>query len=216
MTTSDIIAIANIVATVLAVLGAPIIALWIGGILQTRTERRREKLRVLSQLLALRHEPSSLEGFRTLNMIDAVFADDLRVREAWSRYYAALNDPNLQNPPGYSARDEKRRELLIEIVRSLGLENTISTSDLLRAYMPNLAVEIDYLAAWERIKRREDLKAEFLQRDIGFPDFTPTFFPPPSTLNQGRAAPTPAMPQQSAPDSMNGQTQPAARPNSGR
>jgi Family of unknown function (DUF6680) len=45
---------------------------------------------------------------------------------------------------------------------------------------------------WERIKRREDLRPEFIQRGIGFPDFIPAYYPP-----QPRPAPT--QPQQPLP-----------------
>jgi hypothetical protein len=83
-----------------------------------RTNRRQSQLNLLGLLLSLRHQPASLETFKALNMIDAVFVDDSNVREAWSKYYAALNDSNLQNPPGYAAREEKRRDLMIEIVKS--------------------------------------------------------------------------------------------------
>lgn len=119
-------------------------------------------------------------------MIDAVFADNAKVRDTWSKYFAALNDPNLYVPTGFAIRAEKRRDLMIAIVECLGLQNKITTSDLLRAYTPSAIIEVEHLAIWERIKRREDLKAEFIQRGIGFPDFIPPTYPV-----QARPATTP-------------------------
>jgi hypothetical protein len=79
MTTSDVIGICNIVATVIAVLAAPVIALWIGGKLQARASARQQQLQVLGILLSLRHQPLSPEIFKALNSIDAVFADNAKV-----------------------------------------------------------------------------------------------------------------------------------------
>lgn len=194
MTTSDLLTSINIVATVAAVIAAPIIALWVGMKLQSRTNARQQKLQLLGALLSLRHVPLSPDNFKALNLLDAVFVDDSNVREAWSKYYAALNDANLNNPTGTSIRDEKRRDLLIAIIASLGLSKKISTSDLLRTYAPTAIVEAEMLTIWERIKRREDLRSEFIARGIGFPDFTPAYYPPQassptSTVPQPGAAP---------------------------
>ena len=190
MSTSDVIGICNIVATVIAVLAAPVVALWIGGILHARADIRRQQLQLLGILLSLRHQPLSPENFKALNSIDAVFAENAKVRDAWSKYFAALNDPSLNVGPGYAIREEKRRDLMIAIVQCLGLQKKIATSDLLRAYTPNTIIEIEHLAIWERIKRREDLRAEFIQRGIGFPDFMPPTYP---------VQPRPAPPPERAP-----------------
>jgi hypothetical protein len=177
MTTSDTIAIWNIVATVIAVVAAPVIALWIGGILQTRANTRRQQIELLSILLSLRHRPLLPENFTAMNSIDAVFADSAKVRDAWTKYYTALNDPNLNVPTGYAIREEKRRDLLTAIVSYLGLEKKITTTDLLRTYTPSAVIEMDHLEIWERIKLREDLRAEFIDKGIGFPDFQPVKYP---------------------------------------
>jgi hypothetical protein len=177
MTTSDIIQLCNIGATVIAVLAAPVIALWIGGILAGRTAARQQKLQLLGVLLSNRHILLSPENFKALNTIDSVFADNLEVRDAWSKYVASLNDPNLNVPTGYAVREEKRRDLMASMVKCLGLQKKITTSDLLRVYMPTAVVEAEHLAIWERIKRRADLREDFIKRGIGFPDFQPATYP---------------------------------------
>ena len=183
MTVSDRIAILNLVATGVAILLAPIIALWIGGILQARGTTRQQRLSLLSLLLSLRHRPLSPEVFEALNLIDVTFVDKPKVREAWSKYYAAMNDSNLNVPAGFAVRDEKRRDLMIAIVECLGLQNKITTADLLRTYVPTAVIETEFLTLWDRIKRRTDLRAEFIERGIGFPDYIPPTYPivPPAT-----------------------------------
>lgn len=76
MTNSDKITIANVVATVLAVLLAPIVALWVNGKVQRRAGERADKVRILGVLLSLRHQPLSADAIRSLNLIDVVFATD--------------------------------------------------------------------------------------------------------------------------------------------
>jgi hypothetical protein len=179
MNSSDTIALANIAITVLAVVAAPNIALWVSGRLQRAEDERRQQLELLGVLVSLRHQPLSPENFKALNLIDMVFVDNTNVREAWSRYYTALSDTTLNAPPGHAMREEKRRELMMAIIDVLGMTGKISTSDLLRTYTPTTIVEIDALAMWERIKRRADLREEFIRRGIGFPDYTPPYYPPP-------------------------------------
>ena len=178
--------------TVVAIIAAPVIALWVGGKLQARASVRQQQLSLLSVMLSLRHQPLSPDNFRALNLIDVVFVDDAEVREAWSKFYWAMNDPNLQNSPGYTVREDKRRDLLTAIIKSLGLQNKISTSDLLRTYAPTAVIEAETLAIWERIKRREDLRAEFIQRSIGFPDFVAVYYPPQHPQQETAQQPPPA------------------------
>jgi hypothetical protein len=63
-----------------------------------------------------------------------VFVDDAAVREAWTRYHATLIDGNLNAPPGSSIREGRRHDLLLEMVKALGLTKKISSADLLRTY----------------------------------------------------------------------------------
>jgi hypothetical protein len=197
---SDTIAIFNIVATVFAVLAAPIVALWIGGILQHRAQRRQEQLALLEILLSLRHRPFSADNFKALNSIDAVFARNRNVREAWSKYFSALNDGNLNNPPGWAIREEKRRDLMTSIISSLGLARQISTSDLLRTYSPTVVVQEETLAIWERIKKREDLRDEFIRRGIAFPDLAPIYQEAGPSPAAPSANPAPPQPDGPAPE----------------
>jgi hypothetical protein len=167
MTTSDWILIVNGIAIVLA----PIVALGVGGILQRRSDVNKTKLTVFGTLIALRHDPLSVESTRALNLIDAAFADDSRVREAWTRYYTVLNDQSMNAAPGYSIREEKRRDLLLEMVKALGLSRKISSADLLRTYLPTFVAETTHVSVLERIQKRAALEEDLARRQIAYPQW---------------------------------------------
>jgi hypothetical protein len=165
MTTSDWIIGLNGIAIILA----PIVALWVGGILQRRSDSHKSKLTLFGTLIALRHDPLSVESTRALNLIDAVFADDPAVREAWTRYYTALNDPNMNSGSGFSLREERRRDLLLEMVKAPKLTRKISSADLLRTYLPTFIAETTHVAWLERIQKKAFLEEDLTRRHIPFP-----------------------------------------------
>jgi hypothetical protein len=189
MMTSDWIIALNGIAILLA----PIVALRVGAALQRLSDAHKSKLTVFSTLIALRHAPMSAELIRALNLIDAVFADDPAVREAWTRYYTALNDGNMNSDIGGSIREEKRRELLLEMVKALKLAKKISSADLLRTYLPTFVAEDTHVAILERIHKRAVLEEQLTQRHIDFPR-RPEQAPPAS----------PPVPQQTGPSAGNG------------
>lgn len=156
MTSSDLTA----VATVIAIILAPIVALYVGGILQRRSDAYKRKLDIFSALMAQRHEVFSIDSIKTLNLIDAVFVDDAAVREAWTRYYLALEDQSLNQAPGASIRAEKKRDLLLEMVKALGLSNKISSADLLRARNPTWINEITQMNFVDHLRRKAGMQEE--------------------------------------------------------
>jgi hypothetical protein len=180
MTSSDWILVLNGIAIVLA----PIVALVVGGILQRRSDAYEAKLSIFTTLIGLRHAPLSAELVQALNQIDAVFADNRAVRDAWTRYLTALYDSNLGTPPGFSFREEKRRELLSEIVKSLRLAKKISSADLLRTYQPNFVAEETHVAMLERMQKRAALEEDLNRRHIPFP---PCAYPGP--VNPAQTSP---------------------------
>ena len=178
MTTSDWILALTGAGSVLAIFSAPVVALWIAGKLQRRSDSRKAKLDIFSTLMGLRYAPLSEEFARALNLIDAVFADDPAVREAWTRYYTSLLDPNQNVGPGYALREEKRRDLLLEIVKALGLSGKISSAELLRSYTSVSAFETAQLAALERLYKRTLYEEELKHRNVPIP---PWMLPPQAT-----------------------------------
>jgi hypothetical protein len=143
MSPSDKFAVLNMATTFVAVLIAPIIALWVAVKVQGRLALRQEKMKLLGILLSSRHQPLSPDAIRSLNLIDAVFARDHAVREAWTRYNAALSDQQNNNPAGFSKREEKRHELILAMIGAVGLQRYISLADVLRTYLPMYISKLD-------------------------------------------------------------------------
>jgi hypothetical protein len=135
--------------------------------------------------------------FRALNLIDAVFANEPPVREAWTQYFTTLQNQNLGTDlVGLAVREDKRLELLLEIVKALKLNRKISSADLLRSYMPGVVAEDFRLAMMQRLHKAAILEEELTHRHIAFP---------PSQLPQ-QAYTVP--PQPSGPSAGNGAEQP--------
>ena len=188
MTTTDKLSLLNSVLTVLAIIGAPIVALWVGTRFQRRAEAEKAKRDLFSTILEIRHDMLSVDFVRSLNTIDVVFVDDTDVREAWSRYYSVLNDTNLNNPAGWSIRDEKRRDLLLAMAKAMGWRTRISTADILRTYTPQFAGEQALVNVMERQIKLATYAAEL--RRLGLPHPLTGFQVPPTT-GSPPAAPQP-------------------------
>jgi hypothetical protein len=163
--TSDWILLLNGIAILLA----PVVALRVGGILQRRSDAQKSKLTLFGTLIALRHTPLSTELIRALNLIDAVFADDPVVREAWTQYLTALNNQSLNTDVGLAIREDKRHNLLLQIVKALKLSRKISSADLLRIYTPTFVAEDTRVAWLERLYKSAMYEEELSRRHIDFP-----------------------------------------------
>jgi hypothetical protein len=214
MTQSDLILVITTVASVVAIILAPIVALWIGGILQQRTTDHNAKLSLFSTLIGMRHDPLSADAIKSLNLIDAVFVHEPPVREAWTRYYTALSDGALNSPLGASIREERRRDLLLEMVKALGLTNKISSADLLRGYQPAAVVEAAYLAMVERMYKKAVYEEELRNRGIEVPSWT-TQAPPAPQPTPSSTTPTPSAPQPAPSSATQAPSAPQPAPSSG-
>jgi hypothetical protein len=180
MDTNAWISIASIVVTVLAILAAPIAALWISGRLQKRNTQEDAKLRLFSTLIETRHDALAPDAVRALNSIDLVFVNDRSVREAWSKYYVAIVDENLNNQVGFRIREERRRDLLLSMIKAMNMSDRISTTDLLRTYTPVLVGDLTYIGMLERAATIARLREELRQR--GLPDPVPGYVSPSAPL----------------------------------
>src|SRR5581483_774518 len=178
MSTENWLSATNIVLTAAAILAAPVIALWLSARFERRANAHRAKRDLFSAILEIRHDLLSVEFVRSLNTIDIVFVDDRAVREAWSRYYSVLNDTNLNNPAGWSIRDEKRRDLLLAMAKAMGWESRISTADILRTYTPQFAGEQALLNVMKRQVQLATYAAKL--RQLGLPHPLTGFQVPPA------------------------------------
>ena len=70
---------------IIAIIVAPIAAVWIGQMLQDRAEKRRDKVAVFKAVMTYRYGWSQ-EAVLALNSIPIVFAEDKTVRDRWKEY----------------------------------------------------------------------------------------------------------------------------------
>lgn len=69
---------------ILAIILAPLIAVWVGQLIHTREEKRNDKLSIFKTLMATRNG-WTMESVKALNIIEIVFSDDKNVLISWIR-----------------------------------------------------------------------------------------------------------------------------------
>ena len=119
---------------IVAVIVAPIIAVWIGQKLQDRAEKRKDKMSVFKAIMTDRYGWSR-ETVLALNSIPIVFAKDKDVRDAWKEYYKYLciQEPNAME---LKQRSEALYKLLENMASTLGYEGIINWDDIQNPYIP--------------------------------------------------------------------------------
>lgn len=137
MDPSDVL---NIVALVVV----PILAVVIGQCLQNRAERRKDKMQVFKTLMTSRIygqvDGWTREGVEAMNIIDVVFVDDKKVREAWKD----LNDKFRVSNPDEQHLEKIRQaqfKLLEEMAKALGYKDKITWETIQNPYVPKGLVE---------------------------------------------------------------------------
>lgn len=97
---------------VVAVIMSPLIALWIGDVLRKRTDKNKEEIEVLKNLISYRHNKGSHEFLSALNRITLIFDKNEKikqqVKELWRSY---INKENL------AVSKQKEIELVYEICK---------------------------------------------------------------------------------------------------
>lgn len=120
---------------VVAVIIAPIIAVWIGQKLQDRVEKRKDKMIVFKAVMTYRYGWSQ-EAVVALNSIPIVFAKDNAVRDCWKEYYRLLC---IQEPDQMELK--QRSDALFKLLESmaviLGYKGTISWEEIQNPYIPS-------------------------------------------------------------------------------
>lgn len=123
-----------IIINLVAVVIAPIAAVWIGQKLQDKHERRKDKLELFKTLMMSRNG-WTVESVRALNVLDVVFSDDEKVRAAWKKYYDKLC---VENPTDTELKkvQDAQYELLEAMAESLGYKETITWKTIQKPYSP--------------------------------------------------------------------------------
>ena len=124
------------IINIVAIVVSPIAAVLITMFLQSRKEKRAQKLFIFNTLISTRRAPINEETVRALNMIDVVFHDCSGIRKLWHEYFDMLNNQGLNNPLGWPQRQKKNLEMITEIAKVLGYGKEISHLDVDRVYNP--------------------------------------------------------------------------------
>lgn len=122
------------IINIIAVIAAPIIAVWVGQKLQDWQERRKDKLEIFKTLMMSRMG-WTVESVRALNVLDIVFSDDENVRNAWKNYYDRLC---IDNPTDSELKkiQEAQYVLLETMANSLGYKDKITWKTIQNPYKP--------------------------------------------------------------------------------
>ena len=142
---------------IIAIIVAPVIAVWVGQKLQDRAEKRKDKMSVFKAIMTDRYGWSR-ETVLALNSIPIVFANDKAVRDAWKEYYKYLciQEPD---PMELKQRSEALYKLLENMASTLGYEGTINWDDIQNPYIPK-----GMASSFDNAITIQDQMASLLQR----------------------------------------------------
>lgn len=148
MDTNLILAISQIAAVTVI----PIMVWGLGILWQNRKTRQEAKVNLFTSLMRNRDiHVDSREWIESLNMIDIIFQDERKVREAWRAYHDSLNE----NSTTHGSKDVFKIELLSEIAKSLGY-NELRQTEIAWTYKPKGGYK-------KKLKEEKILREEWLR-----------------------------------------------------
>lgn len=123
------------ILNLIAIIIIPIIAVIIGQWLQTRSEKRKDKMHIFKTLMTSRVYGWTQESVYCLNIIDIVFADDREVRNAWKDLYDKYC---VQNPDESQLQkiETAQYKLLESMAVSLGYKDKVTWETIQNPYIP--------------------------------------------------------------------------------
>ena len=123
------------ILNLIAIIIIPIIAVIIGQWLQTRSEKRKDKMHIFKTLMTSRVYGWTQESVYCLNIIDIVCADDREVRNAWKDLYDKYC---VQNPDESQLKkiETAQYKLLESMAVSLGYKDKVTWETIQNPYIP--------------------------------------------------------------------------------
>jgi hypothetical protein len=151
----------KILAPLIGTLASPLIALWIGGILARRRERRDRRYQVFMRLMGDRAvKMFDAESVRLLNSIDVIFSDNKRVRDAYGSFFNAVTSFKIGQDVSVHEVESLRIDLLRAMSEDLRMGRQLSNSDFYRQYQPEHIFQKSQIELVETQKRFNELQAE--------------------------------------------------------
>lgn len=123
------------IISIIALIIVPILAVVIGQWLQTKAEKRKDKMQIFRTLMTSRIYGWTRDSVEALNVLDIVFADDKEVRMAWKDL---LDKYTVTNPDKTHLEKilKAQYKLLEEIAKSLGYKDKITWETIQNPYIP--------------------------------------------------------------------------------
>lgn len=179
---ADKINFAILMATVIAILVGPIVAVYLTRRIDSRNEARRRRLEVYRNLMLTRTARLAPDHVRALNLVPVNFANVSAVIDPFRKYIDHLNSPLPavdQQDHYFAQRSDIFYELLFQIGKALGY--SFDKRDLERlSYIPR-----GYVNDKNRQRRMQELLTQILEGtrtfpvSIGQPAGPTNPFPPP-------------------------------------
>ena len=109
------------ILNLIAIFIIPVVAVIVGQHLQNRAEIRKDKMHIFKVLMTSRIYGWTQESVHCLNIIDIVFADDKKVRDAWKDLYDKYC---VENPDGTQINKIQNAQFKLEIHNFTGVYRT--------------------------------------------------------------------------------------------
>jgi len=129
----------EVVATVLAILTAPLITFAVGVAFQRRSMQYERKYSIFRVLMAERATVVSAAAVGALNLIDVEFKSDRAVRAAYAAYFELVSSEvfrSMDAPTQAAKTKTLRSQLLLEMIKVLRVQDHFDLTDLERGYLP--------------------------------------------------------------------------------
>lgn len=124
------------ILNLIAIFIIPVVAVIVGQHLQNRAEKiRNDKMHIFKVLMTSRIYGWTQESVHCLNIIDIVFADDKKVRDAWKDLYDKYC---VENPDETQIKkiQNAQYKLLETMTNSLGYKDKVTWETIQNPYIP--------------------------------------------------------------------------------
>lgn len=142
-----------IAINIIAILISPVVATAIAIYSSNKSERRREKIKILQTLMMTRLNRSCIEYVNALNLIDVVFYDSDKVRKT----YKELLDMYRSDREDRNEHNVKNLKLIESIVDDLGYSKEIKWDEISLPYNP-----IWFYKELEKQEKMKDAQVAFV------------------------------------------------------
>lgn len=124
------------ILNLIAIIVIPIVAVLVGQYLQNKAEIRKDKIHIFKVLMTSRIYGWTQESVHCLNIIDIVFSDDKKVRNAWKDLYDKYC---VQNPDETQLKkiQNAQYKLLDTMANSLGYKDKVTWETIQNPYIPD-------------------------------------------------------------------------------